>query len=259
MIRTFLLLAILFSIGSVQAYSQDAVVLKLPSIDLEEEQDFVDIGVSVESFVDVAGIQFTLNWDPDVLSFTEVTGFGLEDMSIENFGTNDAGNGVLTFYWYDLTTSGVTVVDGHEIFTLQFQVVGDLHSFTQLMFSDDPTVIEVVNSDNEILPFDLENGMISVGGITSAGEPDAGLSPSRVSPNPFTEGTVLRFSLEHASIAQISIFNSEGKQVHQKDVHLGAGAHAIRIDRSWLPAPGNYYLQIKTETFTDTKKLIYVQ
>lgn len=238
---------------------QSPVVLKVPSMDLDTNQSAVEIEVEVESFVNVNGVQFTLNWNPAVLQFQSIDDLGLEDMTVDNFGTNQVNEGILTFYWYDQTTQGVSVSDGHVIFSVQMNVLGDLHQFTEVSFGSDPTEIEVIDTENNVLNVELENGMITIGGLSSTNNTHDLKNLLSINPNPFKESANLSFSLTRRSQAHLSIFNSEGKIVFDNTMILGSGSHTIPIRKNDLPTAGNYFLTLKTDEFTTTRKLVFVQ
>jgi hypothetical protein len=235
------------------------VILKAPRIEAGENQQYVDIDVRVDSFIQVAGAQFTLRWNPAVLVYEEVRNFGLDDMTQENFGRTDVDSGLLTFYWYDQSARGVTVDNNHELFTLKVRVVGALNSFTNIDFIDVPTAIEISDTSNHVMTHKLVNGVVSIGKLSADEEVVVPRERLTISPNPFKDQTTLQFHLAKAADAQLSIFNTESKLVYQNTLRLVSGGQKVTLSKDMLPASGSYFLTLKTKEFTETRKLIFTQ
>lgn len=83
-------------------------------------------------------------------------------------------------------------------------------------------------------------------------------------PNPFNPSTTIRFTLSQPARVSIVIHDVNGREVERLlDQPRAGGEHAIiwdAIDREGNPAPsGVYWYTIRTEHFTDTKKMILVR
>ena len=72
------------------------------------------IDFTVENFVDIVSVQYTMQWDPAVLSFNSINNYGLPGLNPANFGQTLIGNGQLTLSWLELTISPVNLNDGDE-------------------------------------------------------------------------------------------------------------------------------------------------
>jgi gliding motility-associated-like protein len=103
----------------------------------------VSVPVSVENFNDVVSIQFTLQWDPAVVTYQNTGDYGLPGMSEFNFGETDIANGRLTFVWFDGQVSGFTLPDDSVIFSVTFLAVGDLGDSSPVSFVNAPTAIQI--------------------------------------------------------------------------------------------------------------------
>lgn len=103
----------------------------------------VSITVKADNFTDIAGMQFTIDFDPATLQFDMVNNFNLPGMSAANF--RNAIPGRLTFLWYELSISGVTLPAGTPLFTMHFTMLGLPGSSTLVSFSDYPTPRRLYN------------------------------------------------------------------------------------------------------------------
>jgi gliding motility-associated-like protein len=120
--------------------------------------------VSVDNFIDLIGLQFTINYDPAALSFSSVGGFNLSGLAGSNFGTpvNGTANGVITMSWVDNSFAGITVTDGTEIFEVCFTAIGSGN--TPVSFSSTPVAVEALDvNDNEVIT-NTSNGTVTITG-----------------------------------------------------------------------------------------------
>ena len=124
----------------------------------------VCMGVSINDFTDIVSMQFSINWDPDVLMYEGVQNFNLQDFSAANVaGPEGPGNmpGQASVLWFDQNVTGVTVDDGTVIFEICFTVVGDCDETTNIDFTSDPLDIEVSN-DTEVVTVSTVSGDFEV-------------------------------------------------------------------------------------------------
>ena len=111
----------------------------------------VCIPVSARNFDRILSMQFSVNWDPDVISLKDIRNYALAGLSERNFGFHLLDKGLLTFSWYDAQLSGVTENDDFQLYELCFIANGKPGDETKIEFTSTPTVIEVANADSEFL------------------------------------------------------------------------------------------------------------
>lgn len=121
----------------------------------------VSVPISVSGFTAVSAFQFTLSWDPGVLTLnptTPVTVSAFLAGGTSTTGTPEAGK--LTFIWD--TGTQATIADDNTIFSVEFSALGGVGTSTDLSFIDIPTarlVTFVDTSEETPVTFD---GSISV-------------------------------------------------------------------------------------------------
>ncbi len=78
-------------------------------------------------------------------------------------------------------------------------------------------------------------------------------------PNPFNPSTTIRFSLPQRELVRLRVFNAQGQEVKTlvKSV-LNAGEHNVIFDAAGLPS-GLYFYQIKTGSFSQTRKAVLMR
>jgi hypothetical protein len=119
--------------------------------------------IEVLNFADLAGLQFSVQWDPTVLSFVGPDlGFNLTDLDISNFGTLEVSDGKLRFLWTDFLATGISLPNGSILFGIEFEVIGAPGSFSTIEFADDPIQKETINGLNEISGIIAESGIVQV-------------------------------------------------------------------------------------------------
>lgn len=104
------------------------------------------VPIKVKDFQNIISVQGTVTFNPLILSYSSVQDFGLPGMNFNNFGTTQTGSGVFTFSWYETQLIGQNLPDSAVIFSLKFDVVGNIGQTSALSFSDNPTALEIINA-----------------------------------------------------------------------------------------------------------------
>jgi hypothetical protein len=127
------------------------------------QDDNIKVEVSVSDFQDVVSIQFSLRYDSTVLKVLSVGDFGLPYMGSTNIAVAPLlAEGIIAFSWYDESLSGQNLSDNTVIFSVTLKVIGDPGTETNLLFSNEPVLIEVTNSSGEVLEPSFVNGVVMV-------------------------------------------------------------------------------------------------
>lgn len=101
-----------------------------------DTQNRVDI--TVDSFTNVRGLQFSVEWDPAVFGFDSIANFGIAEISNTNFTLTQTANGQLAFAWIDLSIDGQTLDNGAVLFSIFYTVLGGDGAATNITIGDDP-------------------------------------------------------------------------------------------------------------------------
>jgi hypothetical protein len=117
--------------------------------------------VRAKGFNSLLSMQYTVAWNPDVLTFKGLKDFGLPYLSIQNFGTTRVQEGVMPVAWIDNALKGVTVSAGNPLYTICFEAKASGQS-SPVQIIDQPTAIEVVNLGEKLVGLDSEPGRITV-------------------------------------------------------------------------------------------------
>ncbi|MEL6630229.1 MAG: cohesin domain-containing protein [Bacteroidota bacterium] len=187
----------------------------------------IKIPVMVKEFSEVAGYQFTLNWDPRVLDFKGVQDGGLS----ARFGLQGTTEGYLTILWNEASAQPLFLEDGHIIFELSFEVIGDNESQTTLKIDGNRTPDRAYT--HLLSPLEIRGltGRITVEDQSTNISSDLlSACTFEVAPNPFRQNTKLSFSLPTQSEVVIKIINNLGQTVYTYQQNYEPGEHQIAWD-----------------------------
>ncbi|MFN7117046.1 MAG: gliding motility-associated C-terminal domain-containing protein [Saprospiraceae bacterium] len=126
------------------------------------------VDVKVKDFTDILSMDFSLQWDPQIIQFERVEGFGLPNFGAGNFNTTQAPDGSLSVSWLvaqcSPTAVGVTTPDGTTIFRLCFKALGQYGESSEIVLNtNQPIRVTRVNACPNNIGMFSKNGLVSVG------------------------------------------------------------------------------------------------
>jgi Secretion system C-terminal sorting domain/Cohesin domain len=266
MIRLYVMAAFgLVFMFSAHFSAAQLMTLNAPFISPVSTGSIISVPVRVKNFTNIDGMQFAVKWNPAVLKFQSVGNFNLPNLSeAANFHLDSTNFNLFRLTW---ASNGQTLPDLSYIFKINFKVIGATGSFSDIIFTDDPTpvplIIEITQQQGIMspsIPFNLEQGKVGVG-FTIATEnlpKNDEKTAFSVTPNPFSTNFFIKSNHDISSEnCQIELQNVAGKTVFQQNnTRIPAGG--IEIATNGL-AHGIYFLIIRNSHFTDIKKLMLVE
>lgn len=126
----------------------------------------VCLDVQVFGGHEVLALQHSITYDTEVLAFSSVEGFNLPDMNISNFGTPESDfipDGTITMSWFNPENELVFVEDGSSIYQVCFNIIGQMNTAGEVVFTDSPTPFEVISTDDVNLNVSYAGGQVRVG------------------------------------------------------------------------------------------------
>ncbi len=109
----------------------------------------VSVPLRVIDFEDMMTMQFTIAWDANLLTYNNVSGITIGNVSASSFGTTQVNNGFLTFSWNTASWSDTTIVDSTAIFAIIFNVANTLCPDAYVTIDESPTAITVIELADE--------------------------------------------------------------------------------------------------------------
>ena len=113
-----------------------------------EGQVAVKVGAPVAS---LAGVQFSLRWNPALFSLVGLTNVNLIGFGAGNLGTGRLAEGILTFSWDDNQGSGVALAAGESLFSVVLRSTGS-SGISSVRIEDSPTPRELVLNGSSVVP-----------------------------------------------------------------------------------------------------------
>ena len=139
----------------------DPVGLCLTDTSVAPEQDFC-YPVLVSDFVNVAGMLFTISWNPRIIEFNRLANINPVLGSSASFDTDPqtVRQGLLPFLWFDLGSNLQSLPDGDTLFEICFNSIGLPGSSTPVTFSNLLGIS--ITDDAKELPFQLKDGLVRI-------------------------------------------------------------------------------------------------
>jgi hypothetical protein len=116
------------------------------------------------NFNQIVSLQGTVDFDQTIVTFVNVSDFGLPGLSVNDFGISLATQGKLMFSWSDPLLSGVSLPDTALLFSITFLINGVQGDESPLDFLSIPTPLECTDTSFAPVVCSFTNGRILVEG-----------------------------------------------------------------------------------------------
>lgn len=120
------------------------------------------LNVNTQNFTKIAGMEFTMNYNASLLTFTSLKNFQVPGLDTVQFGMPGRGSnplGKIKCSWFDIEAKGVTLADNLSIFQVCF-AANQIDGTTNITFD---AISEIIDSSNREVVFEGRQGQITVG------------------------------------------------------------------------------------------------
>ena len=233
-----------------------------------EQGDTVEVDIRVQNFSYIVAAQFTFKWDEEVVRFVETSNYNLPLLSAGSFGTTQVDSGFLFLVWIDNNVTGINLADNDSIFTVRFELIGDVGTNSQLEFIQSPTsivfgMLDTASTNHQVINLDVttQNGSITIDDLTAISKSfeKEEFVLFQNEPNPFKEATLISFELNIADYITLKIIDLAGKEIHVHHAYYQAGFHQVPISPDLLPTVGTYFYSIQTSKHLLIKKMMLMR
>ena len=196
-------------------------------------------------------MQFDLYIDPEVLEYVKVVEGDVSGINEGNFGDRFLNEGRLSFAWFDASGLGYNIDENTVLFKLVFKVKQEATRISDYL--------DIISHKNSSFAFEPNGKARKVNGIFESITPtnQSGLEYGLLSqPNPFTSATEVQITLPKEERGSIIVYDISGKAVLRQETVFRKGINIFTIKATDLPARGLYYLQVQTEGFSQTRKIV---
>lgn len=225
--------------------------------------DSVVVELRAKSRETLSTLQFTLSWNPALLSFGRLDTLGGFPPSVitEEFGISNVTQGKLTFVWITSSLNGLKINDSLEVFKVVFKAVGANSTSSPLQFVSSPTQIKASNADLVPISVTTQEGSVKIGTTATKDQMLSnslitGLQLEQNKPNPFQSKTIIPFSLRESDEVTLSIFDFRGHKVLEKKAFYAAGVHEIVLNTEGGLTSGFYVYSVRTQRAVESKVFI---
>lgn len=211
-----------------------------------ETGEIYSVAIKAKDFDNLAGFQFTMNYDESFLSFEDLIPGDLNNLSKANFGIQKDENAIKASWNSELKTD----FDG-IVFTLQFKA------------RKNGLLSDALNIDSRLLKAEAYTKALDYLDVqlhfNKTVQTTSSFELFQNQPNPFAEYTTISFNLPESGLAELRIFDLAGKELKTISQRFTKGFNLISLDRSDLLSSGVLYYQLNTDFGSLTKKMILIE
>lgn len=214
----------------------------------------ISVSCTVSGYQNLISSQGTIEFDPAVLSYSHVGDFALTSMYPGSFGEALVGNGRLTFSWSEADLIGKNLVDGDTIFTIHFDVVGNLGDSSLIQLTGDPTAIEFIDASFNPVTFNIVDGKVKINDPTASTIDIGQQNQFKVYPNP-AESWIEIDGFMKDGVSEVNWYSTTGELIKNEQIWIsGSKGKLITTDLH----QGMYLLQIGGESLGFKNRLIQI-
>ncbi|MDX2068050.1 MAG: T9SS type A sorting domain-containing protein, partial [Haliscomenobacter sp.] len=196
------------------------------------------VSFTAEDLQRIQGYQFALNLDQSKVELLDIE-YGVA--KAENFGVFK-NEGIITTSWNSKYEPGA-------LFTLVLRAKAD-SKLSQSLSLNRLVSPEAYSQNNEHLGIAL-----NFEGIQAT----AAYELKQNTPNPFSDETVIGFTLPKATKGTLTVSDVKGAVVYKVEGNYAKGNNQVTLKKEHLGARGVLYYTLETTDFTATKKMIILE
>ncbi len=209
-----------------------------------------NIPFKVKDLQDIAGYQFTLNYDKNCLEFANVK--SNENGADADFGLTHLQDGVLTTSWINPTNIAFNKME--TVFTVTFKAKTTQYLSKMLKFTSDLTRAEAYTQAGEAMNIQLD----FAGSVTATNDIATDkFELYQNQPNPFKNATVIAFNLPQATHATLTVYDQTGRMIQRIDDDFSKGRNEMKLEI--LAAAGLYFYRLDTPEYSATRRMLLIE
>jgi hypothetical protein len=141
--------------------TQDPVIITLESLHAGPNTE-ITIPIIVTNFNNILTTQFSVNWDPEVLTYSGTSSYAISSINSGNFGTSQTSSGILTYSWDQPDSQAQTLPENSILFVIHFNTNQNTGTSTSINISSSPTAIEITNDNFLTIPVVTNPGEVYI-------------------------------------------------------------------------------------------------
>ena len=242
--------------------------IQLALADVQSLQNQVVCQPLVVHQFEAAAITFSLQWDPSLLEFQEITDLhpNIADfVGGANIFLDQVYAGKLSMLFYNTQNPGtsITLPNGDTLLQVCFKSIGMPDTCTQVMFANDPSGLVFEDITGAVLPVNAEKGDFCIRSVLDAGNT---FKTQRLhlilSPSLSAAGSQVQVGLDCTDAPTnegvLEVWNEQGQLVFQRPLQLENGYQQLSLaTEGW--ATGVYVVRVQTENALVSSRMLIGQ
>jgi len=120
--------------------------------------DEMEVSFDVSNFTELASVQMSIHYDPQMLNFLDYINSDLDGMYPSNF--SESSPGIIRMLWYNITGGQSTLPDGSSIFKLKFYMLDS--GSTTFEIRNEPIPIEIATGEGKLFCLNLNGQNVDI-------------------------------------------------------------------------------------------------
>lgn len=207
--------------------------------------ELVKLDITAENFANIAGAQWTFNFDETSLNFSNVKSNALQ-ITTENINSNLSKEGKIAFSWNDV--NGLNIESDKVLFTIEFEAIANNTISKSLTLTSDITKAEAYTNDLSAIQLGLSFRNISSNEF----------SLEQNNPNPFSATTSIAFTLPETGSINLTIYDVTGKVIRTLTGEYPKGKNEIMLSAEDFNAQGVMFYELEASGMKAIKKMIFL-
>ncbi len=200
-------------------------------------EELVYVDLDADDISNILAFQFTLDYDEDVLEFLELENW--DNGSYSHSGTQSA----LTVLWNSYQQEATSI-------RLKFKAKTPGRLSDAFALNSDLLSAEAYDDQ-------LQAGSVELEFLGNEEAPQV-FHLRQNQPNPFQEGTNIRFYLPASGSATLTLFGLNGQKILEQENTFSKGKQEINLESHLFSAPGVYYYQLDSAFGSETGKMVKI-
>jgi hypothetical protein len=213
--------------------------------------DVVSVPVFLNRKNQLAGYQFTIQFDQERLEFTDIVS-GISNISTENLGLFKVNQGYVSLSWN--SNKNIDILEGDVLFTLKFKALSKGQISNSLQLNSFITTAQAFTADAEEM--DIKLGFRTDNGIL---QNNSGIILYQNQPNPFSDLTVIGFELSQSAPAALTVYDLNSKVIFKSEFQAVKGYNSVEVSNAQLGVTGVLFYQVDAAGFTATKRMVVIK
>lgn len=206
----------------------------------------IEVPVYIANPTDVAGFQFTLNFNTELFSL-EAINSPLAGITDNNFGFTALSEGMITVSYNK--ERPMQMEKGAGVLVLTLKAKGDGTLDEAIAIGSEITRAEAYDAGFNVMNVTLE--------LENRGANQIVLYQN--TPNPFKATTTIGFELPQASDVTITVFDVTGKVLKVVNSTFAKGYNSVELNKYELGASGVMYYTLESGDFKATRKMVVIE